>query len=289
MRSSSVERNRYSPPTHLSYAERFAKEPWYGNRKGLPYSSDIAALNEPLLKPSENPHRCSSLLKEIKAQEDTHIPLNVRASRRRKRFEEEDHELGIRPRHLSQERIRLAPRYRDVSDKLRSLDAELVKLAPRRTFLPDNELNDSSVSVAKKSSRSEYSSNYDSSSKPPISPRTRKVSENDEFLVLPPKPRGRIGSVGELSSFSYHSSKEDDGLPKMYSSRAHKLREEIRQRESKEMTDNIHKMIEKMRTNKLNPEDGYRLPKSTPSTLDFHLREEHKIPSSFVYGVNKKI
>jgi hypothetical protein len=288
-------RTRYEPPKHQSYAERFASNPWYGSTHGLPYRSDYSALNEPLLKPSENPVRSSSLLKEIRALEEQDIPLNIRANRRRRRFEEEDEKLGIRPRQLSlgrEEKPRLPPRYRDVADKLRSLDAELIRLAPRRSSVTENTYTGPSGSSYQSSYKSEASHYNSSSARPPISPRVRKTSYNEDFADLPPRPRGRVSSFTEqTTSRSRRSSitEQDDFGPGLYSSRAGKLRDERRLRESREMTDNVHKMVEKMRATKLNPEDGYKLPKSAPSTLDSRLKDERKIPASFVYGVNRAL
>lgn len=294
MHAAAFNRLRYSPPKHQSYAERFASNPWYGNTSGLPYRNENSALNEALLKPSEHPHRSSSLVKEIRDIEDRDIPLHIRASRRRRRFEEQDEELGIRSRlgrqRSVEDRSRLAPRYKDVADKLRSLDVELQRLAPRRISVTRD--NYTSPSETYQSSYKSEAAHYDSSSsRPPPSPRVRKISFNEEFSDLPPRPRGRVSSFTEQSSRVRRTSvTEDEDLgPAPYFSKASKLREDRRMKESRDVTDNVHKMIEKMRIGRVNPEDGYNLPKDSPSTLDFHLKEERKIPSSFVYGLHKNL
>lgn len=294
MGTSTLDRHRYSPPKHQSYAERFASNPWYGNTAGLPYRNENSALSGPLLKPSEHPHRSSSLVKEIRDLEDRDIPLHIRASRRRRRFEEEDEELGIRPRFGRQrsfeDKSRLAPRYKDVADKLRSLDVELQRHAPRRTSVTKDSYTTPSGTY--QSSYKREVANYDSSSsRPPPSPRVRKISFNEEFSDLPPRSRARVSSFSEQSTRIRRSSiTEDEDLdPAPYFTKASKLREERRMKESRDVTDNVHKMIEKMRVGRVNPEDGYKVPKETPSTLDFQLKEERKIPSSFVYGLHRNL
>lgn len=296
---SSIDRSRYSPPKHQSYAERFASNPWYGSAYGYPYRKDQAALNEPLLKPSERPVRTSSLVRDMKEQGERDIPLHIRASRRRKRFEEEDDLLGIRSLPSSRtnsrdrdEKVRLHPRFKDIGEKLRSLDAELIRLAPRRSSVTENSYTSPSGTTVTKSSHYESST----SSRPPISPRVRKTSFNEEFSQLPPRPRARISSVGEMQSFQRSSRRssinEDEDLPVgPYSGRANKLREERRLKESREITEGIHTMIEKMRTNRYNPEHGYTDRQERgirPSTLDPHLKED-KTYSSFAYGLSRKI
>lgn len=283
MDTGSLERLSYSPPKHQSYAERFAANPWYGEKRGLPYTSSTSALNEPLLKPSERP-RSSSLLREMKDQAANDVPLHIRANRRRRRFEDEDEALGIRPRASrrqtfeTSEQYRLPPRYKDVGEKLRSLDAELIRLAPRRQSANED---------------SYLSSSYND--KPPASPRARKISYNEELTQLPPRPRARISSVGEIGlmprSRRTSITEDEESSSGNYTTRSQRFREERRLKESREITDGIHKMIEKMRTNKLNPEDGYFDRKERgirPHAIDPKLREEQKHSDKFVYGDSRK-
>lgn len=302
MFSSNFERSRYSPPKHATYAERFASSPWYGNAYGLPYRKEYSALNEPLLKPSEHPFHESPLVQQIKDQGEREIPLHVRASRRRRKFEEEDEQLGIRPPRLprtfsldNDRKNRPLPSYKDISEKLRNLDSELVRLAPRRSGFTEENYTLPSGAKVHKYTRTEVS-HYDSS-RPPIGSRVRKFSFNEDSSDLLPKPRQRISSVGESSNFmrtSRRSSIEDEddafGLAP-YSGRAARLREMRKLQQSRDITEGVHQLVEKMRSSKLNPEHGYTDRKEKglrPSEIDPHFIEDEKIKNTFTYNVKRK-
>lgn len=321
MSSRSLNRNREVPPEHQSYAERYASNPWYGGTRGLPYNDSKAAMNEPMLKLADRHMRSSSLLRDMKKEEEEDIPLNLRASRRKKKFEEEEEKLGIRPRfsrtiswdsgtNLKTDlSSKINQRIRNLDDELhRSTRTALLADTPSKWSYdldrPTSRIRHKEESYSlpsggsvRRSSHTESRYQSSSSSKPPIIP-SRKISFSDEVAQF--KPRMRLHSGGDYAALPRSSRRtsvdydDEETSSSLYTSKAGKLREERRMRESRELAENVTNLVEKMRIKDIDPEGAYNITRSSRSSSVDRRHRGGDQPRSrrgsqgnFVYGVGR--
>ena len=275
-------RSTVTPPEAQTYAERFATNPIYGTAYGLPYDSSKSVFNQPmasLRQSSRTKSRASSLSRDPEADR---AASGARARRRSSLFGDDDDDdfLTSKPfkKYSVPERSYDPIKSSDLRDRIRKISEDFSKplsYEPKRDFQRTEtsfktEYNNRGQPFIK---REEYtytlpegsktirrssiteSSSYES--KPPsgISLRTRRSSlgsTKDDF--------GNSRSSVRTRKFSEESS-SGIGLPprpSRYStteesrfSSAQSMRDNRRTKESDELTENIQKMVNKLRSHHL--------------------------------------
>ncbi|KAG7164965.1 uncharacterized protein LOC121870985 [Homarus americanus] len=148
-------------------------------------------------------------------------------------------------------------------------------------------------STVRKSSYQE-TSKFESSKPPRAPPRPSRLLslEDDADFKLPPRPRRRNVSLSD-DDFSFSSSRSiksivDDEDKKFRS--AKKMFDQRKAQESEELTDNINKMIKKMRKHSIGDGDAYKYSRTLRSSSLDPYESEPRVKSrshQFTYGFSK--
>lgn len=279
--SRSLTRSSQTPPEAATYAERFATNPIYGNAYGLPYDSTRSVYNQPmasLRQSARTKSRASSLSRDPDADR---AASGARSRRRSSIFDDDDDNFLIsKPfKKYSTEVSSFDQPIKssDLRDRIRKISDDFSKppaYEPRRNFqksettwktdvnsrgqpvIKREEISYTLPETGKTFRRSSITEDSSTVLKPPLSSvrtrrsslggpsedfstsrssvRTRKFSEDSSSITgLPPRPT-RYTSTDE-TKFSSAQSVRD----------ARKLKE------SDDLTDNIQKMVNKMRSHHL--------------------------------------
>lgn len=271
----------FKPPEAQTYAERFASKPIYGKTHGLPYDESESVFKQPLaIMVSGTRSRASSLSRDTSPESS----FGSRLNRRRSLFNDEDFTPSKPIKKYSFDNTNFEPiKSSDLRDKLRKISDDFNKTPsyqPRKDFQkteisfkqtfgprgqpiikreevtyapPEHEIPTTSYRRSSITDTSKYEF------KPPLSLRTRRSSigsgeevstttrssirarkyTEDTSCGLPPRP-ARYGGV------SYN---DDDASSKFVS--ASQFRDARKLKESEELTENIQKMVNKMKSHHL--------------------------------------
>lgn len=272
-------RTETKPPEAQTYAERFANKPIYGSAYGLPYDTSKSVFNQPMASVRQSkrtPSRASSLSRDPDA--DRAASGVLRNRRRSSLFDDdEDDSFSFSSKPFKKFSLNTSDfepiKSSDLRDRIRKISQDYDKPAswePKRNFQKSEttwttSTNPRGQPVIKREEisyklpqtgntfrRSSITETYDS--KPPMSVRTRRSSlgGGDEFTSSA-RSSTRTRKYSEESSSSglpprptKHTSFEEYKFPS-----AQSVRDARKIKESDDLTENIQKMVSKMKSHHL--------------------------------------
>lgn len=276
-----LSRSSATPPEAQTYAERFATSPIYGSAYGLPYDSSKSVFVQPMASlraSSRTPSRASSLSRDPEAHRAASGALR---NRRSSMFDDDDDFPRNKPfKKYSMDKADFEPiKSSDLRDRIRKISDDFNKTPsyePRRDYqktettwktisntrgqpvIQRQDVSYTSPETGKTYRRSSITddSNYDYK-RPIDSVRTRRssIGTGEEFSKTTSSVRTRkfseSGSSGLPPRPARYSSIEE---PKFSS--AQSIRDARKMQESDDLTENIQKMVNKMRSHHLDNADA---------------------------------
>lgn len=201
-------RSKVIPPECQSYAERFAKKPWYGHAKGLPYNESESACGQPLVnRRAVSASRASSIMQD---REDN-VPSHIRVRRRTKAIEEEignDDKYREKPRRYHfEDEMDYKPSIftKELRSDLNKLSDKINAPAPRRASV-SLDMDDILGSQSLQPRRSSVSYELPVFDSELNLPGTQSISKSKSSYTLP-------SSGAKVSKSSYVETKSFESKP----------------------------------------------------------------------------